>query len=188
MHIYGGNRSQGPSWVMAVAIVIILIVLLRSCTQNNRPLEQQFAAQPPAPGDGQIVLPPLPSSIADLAQTALARINGGTRGTALTPIAEGGSLRVTITSIRKTGSSLQINGSVTNIGTQPLLVGLGDFRFTDGSGTVYTADASTKTTLTSQQQAPLDLNLPIADPRQLVLDIQLPNQPPLHMVLIQAPE
>jgi hypothetical protein len=152
-----------------------------------RPLEQQFAASPPAPGTGRLVLPPLPSSVADLARTAAARIGAGSRAAALTPVAESSRLRVEISGINAADGGLHISGFAFNMGDEPLVLSLNAFRFTDGSGMVYAAESDSGTSLQPGQRVPLDLQLPIADPSQLILDVELANEPPLRMVLLQDP-
>lgn len=187
-----GRRSQGPSWITAVVIFAVLLValqLFRSRVPAGRPLEQQFAARPPAPGagSGQLVLPPLPSSVAGLARTAVARIGAGSRAAALTPVAESARLRVEITAISAAKGGLQITGFAFNTSAAPLVLSLGAFRFTDGSGMVYAAENDAGTTLQPGQRVALDLVLPIADPSQLILDVELVDQAPLRMILLQDP-
>ena len=188
MRAFGQNRSQGPSVLVAIAIFVGLLLavqLFRDRVPDDTSLVQQFAARRPDPAvDGQ-VLPPLPSSVAGLARTTIARIGRGSAAPALTPVAEQGSLRVEIASLRKVDAGLRITGRVTNIGQAPVAVSLAPFRFSDGAGTVYAADNAAATTLQPGQQAPLDLTLPIEAPRQLVLDVQLEGQPPIRMVLMQ---
>ena len=186
-----GKQTQGPSWIFAVVIFAALLVFVQLFRNNMpaaRPLEQQFAAKAPEPGAGQVELPALPSSVSDLARTAAARIDAGSTGQALTPVAEGGELRVEITGMRSAEGGLQVKGMATNIGQRPLPVSLAAFRFTDGTGTVYAPQNDASTTLAPGQRAPLDLTLPIQDPRQLTLDVQPEGGQVLRMVLIQTPQ
>ena len=190
MRVYGHNRSQGPSWVVAVAIFVGLLAVLqlfRGRVPQARPLQQHFAADPPAAGAGRLVLPPLPSSVAGLARTAAARIGAGATGAALTPVAQASSLRVEITGIRRAAAGLRITGVAANTGSSPLPISLAAFRFTDERGMVYAAESNATTTLAPGQRAPLELTLPVRDARQLALEVQLDGQPPLRMVLIQTP-
>ena len=190
MRVYGHSRSRGPSWVLAIVIFLGLLVLLqlfRGAGSGAKPLTQQFAAKPPEPGAGQWELPPLPSSVGDLARTAASRIHSGSTGPALTPVAQNPDLRIEINGIRQAPGGLRVMGSATNSGQRPLSISLADFRFADGTGTVYTAENAATTALEPGQRAPLDLTLPIQDARQLTLDVQVKGVPPLHMVLIQAP-
>lgn len=185
-----GRRSQGPSWVTAVVIFAVLLValqLFRSRMPANRSLEQTFAASPPAPGAGQLELPPLPSSVAELARTAAARIGAGNRAVPLTPVAESTRLRVEISGINAVNGGLHIAGFAVNTSAEPLVLSLSVFRFTDGSGMVYATENDAGTTLQPGQRVPLDLQLPVADPSQLILDVELPNDAPLRMVLLQDP-
>jgi hypothetical protein len=167
--------------------LLIALQLFRGGMPSARPLEQQFAASPPAPGAGRLVLPPLPSSVADLARTAAARIGAGSRAAALTPVAESSRLRVEISGINAANGGLHITGYAFNTGAEPLVLSLADFRFTDGSGMVYAAENDAGSTLQPGQRVPLDLQLPIADSRQLILDVELTGEPPLRMVLLQDP-
>ncbi len=190
MRGFGHNRSQGPSWVVAIVIFLLLVLLLqlfRGRVPPSRPLEQQFAAGPPRPGMGRLVLPPLPSSVAGLARTAAARISTGDRAVALTPVAESSRLRVEITGIRAAEGGLRITGYATNTSAEALTLSLGAFRFTDGSGMVYASETDTGTSLQPGQRVPLDLLLPIMEPRQLILDLELAGEAPLRMVLLQEP-
>ncbi len=190
MRVFGHNRSQGPSWVVAIVIFLLLLLLLqlgRGGAGAGRPLQQQFAASPPRAGTGRLVLPPLPSSVAGLARTAAARISTGDRAVALTPVAESSRLRVEITGIRAAEGGLRITGYATNTSAEALTLSLGAFRFTDGSGMVYASETDTGTSLQSGQRVPLDLLLPIAEPRQLILDLELAGEAPLRMVLLQEP-
>jgi hypothetical protein len=189
MHVYG-KRSQGPSWMTAVVIFVLLLITLqvfRGRTSTNRPLEQQFAASPPEPGTGRLVLPPLPSSVAGLARTAAARISAGSRASPLTPVAESSRLRVEITGLETATGGLHITGFAANIGAEPFVLSLGAFRFTDGSGMVYATENDAGTSLEPGTRVPLDLMLPIADPRELILDVELAGDAPLRMVLLQEP-
>ncbi len=68
-----------------------------------------------------------------------------------------------------------------------MTLSLGAFRFTDGSGMVYASENDTGTSLQPGQRVPLDLLLPIAEPRQLILDLELAGEAPLRMVLLQEP-
>ena len=190
MRVFGHNRSQGPSWVLAIAIFLLLLLLLqlgRGGAGAGRPLQQQFAASPPRAGTGRLVLPPLPSSVAGLARTAAARISSGGRAVALTPVAESSRLRVEITGIRAAEGGLRITGYATNTSAEALTLSLGAFRFTDGSGMVYASENDTATSLQPGQRVALDLLLPIAEPRQLILDLELAGEAPLRMVLLQEP-
>lgn len=185
-----GKQTRGPSWIFAVgafAALLILVQLFRNGMPTARPLQQQFAAKAPAAGSGQVELPALPSSVSELARTTAARIGAGSTGQALTAVAEGGELRVEISGIRNAEGGLQVKGMATNVGQRPLPVSLAAFRFTDGTGTVYAPQNDASTTLAPGQRAPLDLTLPIQDPRQLTLDVQPEGGQALHMVLIQTP-
>ena len=189
MRVFGDDQSQGPSLVLAIVIFVGLLLLLqlfRGSASTGTPLEQHFAASRPAPREGKLSLPPLPTGVVGLARTAAARIAGGQVGAALTPVAEGGSVRVEITSIRKQPDGLQIKGRVTNAGDQPLPVSLAAFHFRDETGTVYAAESAASTTLQPGQRAPLDMTLPIVDASELTLDVQLADEPPLRMVLIHG--
>ncbi len=173
--------------MLIFAVLLIALQLFRGRVPPSRPLEQQFAAGPPRPGTGRLVLPPLPSSVAGLARTAAARISTGDRAVALTPVAESSRLRVEIAGIRAAEGGLRITGYATNTSAEALTLSLGAFRFTDGSGMVYASEIDTGTILQSGQRVPLDLLLPITDPRQLILDLGLEGETPLRMVLLQEP-
>jgi len=196
MRGFGPNQSQGPSWLLAVAIfaaLLLLLQLLRGSTPAVRPLEEQFAARPPEAGGGDsgagnVELPPLPSVVGNLARTAAARIGRGSTAGALTPVAQSAELRIEITGLRRSGTGLQITGGATNTGTGSLAISLADFRFTDETGTVYAAQTAAETTLEPGQRAPLELTIPVPNPKQLVLDVEVQGAPPIRMILLQQPQ
>jgi hypothetical protein len=125
--------------------------------------------------------------VAGLARTAIARLGAGNRAAALTPVATSSRLRVEITGIKAADGGLHITGYAFNTSAEPLVLSLGAFKFTDGSGMVYAAENDAGTSLQPGQRVPLDLLLPIADPSRLVLDLELADEPPLRMVLLQDP-
>ena len=189
MRVHGPGSSQGPSWLVAIVLFVALLVALQLFRGGGAGrLEEQFAARPAPAGAGGIALPPLPDGVAGLARTAIARIGAGGVAQALTPVAQGSRLKVEITGIEQADAGLRIRGVATNIGQEPLALSLGAFRFTDGAGTVYAPSGDAATTLTPGQRVPLDLTLPVEDRRQLLLDVQLEGDTPLHLVLLQAPE
>lgn len=187
MRAYGHN-SQGPSWLVAVVIFVVLlgvVQVFRGRTEGTSGLQRQFGAQPAPEGDGGIELPPLPENIAGMARTAMAQLQAGGAAPALTPVAQSKRLRVEITGLQQVEAGLKISGSIINAGAQPLPVSLSAFHFTDGSGTTYTAQGDATTTLEPGQRAPLDLTLPIQGAQQLTLNVQLEGETPIQMVLLQ---
>jgi hypothetical protein len=187
MRVYG-KPSQGPSWATALLIFVALLVALQFFrTPTNQGLEEQFAARPPAPGAGQLALPPLPSAVADLARTAIERLRGGERGPVLTPVASSASLRVEIDAIEPVSGGYRVTGAATNTGTRSMALSLSAFRFTDAAGTLYVAEGAPETRLRVGQSVPLDMTLPIADPGQLILEVEVDGEEPLRMILLQSP-
>ncbi len=150
MRVYGHNQSQGPSWLIAIVVFVLLIgavQVFRDRTGGSSALQQRFAAQPASEGVPRIDLPPLPEDIAGIARTALARLQSGAPAPALTPVAQNQRLRVEITGIQQVEAGLKISGTISNTGSQPLPVSLNAFQFTDGTGTIYTAQGDAATTL-----------------------------------------
>ncbi|MBA3945375.1 MAG: hypothetical protein H0X37_12515 [Herpetosiphonaceae bacterium] len=151
---------------------------------NARPLAEHFAAAPPSAATTGINLPPLPPNIAGFARTALAHLAGGEQAAALTPVAQNSAIQVTIKGLAPSEQGLHISGQIKNISTAALPISLSAFHFTDEQGTQYAASGGSSTTVAPGQSVPLDMTLPIPQPRQLTLRVEL-SQPPLTMVLIQ---
>lgn len=186
MRVYG-KRSQGPSWVMGVIAFIVVLLLVQAYRNRStaRPLSEHFAAAPPSASTTGINLPPLPPNIAGLARTALARLAGGQAAAALTPVAQNAAIQVTITGLAPSGQGLHISGEIKNVSAAALPISLSAFHFTDEQGTQYAASGGGSTMVAPGQRVPLDMTLPIPQPHQLTLRVELPQQPPLTMVLIQ---
>ncbi len=181
-----GKRGGGPGLMLGIVGFVVLVLAVQwSRGSNARPLTEQFAAGP-APSGPALSVPALPTGIAGLARSAVARLAGGNTAPALTPLAQAGSLQVVITELAPGAQGLHIAGEAINTGTAPLLVSLKDFRFTDDTGTTYAAEQGAATTLAPGQRTPLDLSLPLTNPKQLTLEVTLANQPKLAMVLLQT--
>jgi hypothetical protein len=191
MRAYGDSPNHWPSWLIATLIFVVLVVMLRLASGGNATqtagLQQQFAANPPAPDAGKIELPPVPTNLAGLARTTTARILGGLTSQPLNKLARNEVLEVEISSMDPVEGGLKLVGRVTNISAAPVSVSLDNFRFTDASGTVYASSGSPATLLQPQQTAPLDLSLPIPATSQLTLDVTQPNQQPIQLILLNTP-
>lgn len=181
-----GKSGIGPSVLVGIAGFLVLVLLVVSQRRATLPLSQQFVPRPTVPGDTDWTLPALPSELAQQARTALARLTSGEAARPVTSRADNGLVEVAITQLQGVPQGLQIKGEARNIGAAPFAVSLTDFRFTDGQGVEYAADQGVSTTLQPGQRAPLDLTLPITRPQQLSLLVQLPNQAPLTMTLVQT--
>jgi hypothetical protein len=182
-----GRPGQGPSWIVAVLAFLLLLVVIQLVQGPSQPaLSEQFAARPGA-GDINVELPPVPTSLAALAQTTTARILGGQASAPLTGEGQNEVLRVRIDQISPEADTIRLQGTVTNISAAPLDISLDAFRFTDATNTVYSSSGSPATTLQPNQAAPIDITLPIANPTQLKLDITQPDTTPFTIVLLNTP-
>jgi hypothetical protein len=190
MRAYGDSPNHWPSWLVAILIFVVLVAVLRFASGGNPTqtggLQQQFAANPPAPDAGQIELPPVPTNLAALARTTTARILGGLTSAPLNKLGRNEVLEVEISSIDPVDGGLKLTGRVTNISTAPVSVSLDSFRFTDAGGTIYASSGSPATSLQPQQTAPLDLSLPIPATSQLTLDVTLSGQQPIQLILLNT--
>lgn len=187
MRTFGDQR--GPSWITAVLIFMILIALVQLFGRSgpqSRALGEHFAASPPAADAGQIPLPPIPTDLIGLARTTTARLLGGQPGQPLTTVDQNESLRVEIESLAPQEGQLRVRGYVTNIGAEPLDLSLDVFKFVDETGTTYASTGSPSTTLPPHQRVPLDIMLPLANPRLLQLRVTQPGLTPLELTLINT--
>lgn len=168
-------------------LVLIAVVQLFGAGGGGNTLSDRFADGRTVPGLAPgLSLPPLPTSISELARTAVARLAGGQQAPALTPVAQNETLRVEITRLTPTEQGLRITGEVSNIGKDAMVVSLSQFHFIDEQGTKYATENGAGTTLGPGQRAPLDLTLPLTQPRQLSLEVEVPGQPLLTMTLVQS--
>lgn len=187
MRAYGNQGPRTSPILIAIVIFVVLLVIMRVMGgQQADVLRQTFAAAPPAANAGEITLPPVPTGIANLARTATARILGGQATAPLSQRGENGALRVAIETIQPEANELRVLGSVTNISSAPVDVSLDAFKFIDETSTVYAITGSPAATIQPGQTAPLDIKLPINNPRQLKLSVEQPGQPPIEIVLLNA--
>jgi hypothetical protein len=191
MRVYGNPQNHGAHWLTAIIIFVVIVFAIqlieRRGPEQERTLQQQFAASPPAADAGTIPMPPLPTDMVALARTTTARLLGGQAGAPLNSVAQNETLQVRIDSIKSEGNTLRLSGSVANIGTAPAIVSLDAFKFSDASGTVYASSGGPTTTLEPGQQAPLDITLPIANPSVLRLEVEQPNQGKIELQLLNTP-
>jgi hypothetical protein len=187
MRAFGNKPQRWPPWITATLIFLVLIAVIQIVgrTQPQR-LQQTFGAAPPDANAGQIPLPPVPTDLVGLARTATARMRAGLAGAPLTRQAQNESIRVQIDSITPEGESLRLAGGVTNISSAPVAISLDSFKFIDSSGTSYASSGSPATTLEPQQQAPLDITLPIKDPTLLKLEVAPTGQAMFELTLINT--
>jgi hypothetical protein len=185
MRLQGESRDRRPSILLALVIFVVLVLLVQQVSQRQttRPLQEHFAASSPA-SDEELQFPPVPTQLVPLVQTTTALISGGQAAPALTPVAQTDTLRIEIDQIASEEEGLRITGNVINISPNPVDVSLDAFRFIDADNGVYVSSGSPTTTLQPGQQAPIDLQLPITDPTGLQLEITLPDQPPIEMILL----
>lgn len=189
MRAYGSSDGRWPPLVTALVIFVVLIGIVQIASRaGNQPdaLQHQFAASPPAPNAGQIVLPPVPTNLVALARTTTARVLGGLASAPINRVGRNQVMQVEISRIEPVADGLKLAGNVTNIGTAPLPVSLDSFKFTDATGTVYASTGSPATQLEPQQSVPLDITLPIVNATSLTLAVEQPGQPVINLVLLQA--
>lgn len=184
-----GEQRGGPSWITALVIFVILIALMQlmsRSTPQSQSLGEQFAASPPAADAGQIPVPPIPTDLIGLARTTTARLLGGRAGQPLSNADQNEALRVEIESLEPQEGQLRVRGHVTNISPQPLDLSLDVFKFVDETGTTYASTGSPSTTLPPDQRVPLDITLPLSNPRLLQLRVTQPELTPLELTLINT--
>lgn len=187
MRAYGNNSNpRSPILIAAVIFVILIVVIQLVGRQQSQVLEQTFAAAPPDANAGQIGLPPVPTNLASFARTATARILGGLATAPLTQTDDNGQLRVQINRIQPENGSITVSGNVANISSAPIDVSLDAFKFIDETNTVYASTGNPPQTLPPGQEAPLSITLPIANPTQLKLNVELPGQPVIELALLNA--
>lgn len=185
------DENRIPIWLGGIALALILIVISTRGGVGNQALSQRFAPQPtdpnappPAPLDlPQIHLPSLPPDMQSTLTSIGQRIAGGQPVPALTPVASGPRIRVTISQIKRDGERVQVSGSVENLGDAPLAIPTTAFSFRDSAGVVYTTSGDSST-LQPRQRIALNISVPLPAERGLTLVASLPPDPPLEQVLI----
>lgn len=186
------EKQQFPLWLGGVLLAVVLIFIAsRVNTPVNPVLQQKFAPQPidpNAPTSAPFALPgvSVPTGLQEQFDQLRNRFNSGDEVPALTPIAEGGPVRMEIASLQRSGENVQVNGTIQNTGSVPLDVPLSAFSFQDSTGVAYAIEGSGQTTIQPGEQAPFNLEVPLPEGRGLTIILTLPSQLPLEQVLVPA--
>lgn len=185
------RQSGIPGLIWGVLGGMLLIVLVsRGCgAQGN--LRGVFA---PRPGDPSVAVLPLPAlSLAALPEgvrnahaTASALLGQEGDTPALTPVAEGSGLRVSVERVDRRAAGVGVKGSIVNTGDTERVVPATALTFQDTQGQVY-ALSSGSATIAPGGRAAIDMTVPIAEGSGLTLVVSLPPDPPLTLVLLAKP-
>lgn len=183
------NESSLLPWVGGILAGLVLIFLTTlGGSANTTALQRHFAPNPNSPTSQPFQLPiislpnlspEMQARIADLSD----RLALGQAVPALTPVASSSRIRVEIQQIKRNGENVQISGTLHNIASSSVDVGLSAFSFRDSLGTSYAASGGS-TTLQPGQSTTLDLSLGLPNGRGLTMIFNLPPDPPVEQVLI----
>jgi hypothetical protein len=189
------SRSALP-WVVFGLLIAFGLIWLASGGQpgRNQALEQQFKPRPLAPGEPtpapfqlpQVSLPELPPDVQQAVAAAENQLRSGGAVPALTPVAESGRARVTVTEVRREGEVVRVRGEVGNLAGETLEIPPGAFSFRDSAGTNYATTGTGGATLAPGQGTAFDLTVPLPEGYGLALILTIPPDPPLEQVLVVA--
>jgi hypothetical protein len=194
------NDERIPSYlIFGLLLAVVMIGLSSVLSSRNLPANQglvkQFVPQTPDPNVPtpapwqlpQVRLPDLPPEIRQTVDGAWQRFVRGDQTVALTPVATNQRVRVEITSVQRANDQVQIKGTVTNSGSQPLPISTASFSFRDSTGQTYSVSGSGSVNLAAGQSTVLELSVPVPPERGIVLILNLPPDPPLEQTLLLAP-
>jgi hypothetical protein len=183
-----------PMWMGGILLALVLILLSNrgSGGLTNPVLIGRFVPRPADPSVPtaqafqlpQVHLPSMPPTVQDTLIKLRDRFAGGQAIPALTPVAAGPRVRVTVGEVRRVGDQVQIKGSVVNLSDVPLTIPSGAFAFRDSAGVSYSTGGSAAVTLATAQSTVLDLGVPLPNGRGLTLVLNIPPDPPLEQVLV----
>jgi len=189
------SRSVVP-WVVSGLLLALGLIWLATGGQpgRNQLLEQQFMPRPLAPGEPtpapfqlpQVNLPELPPEVQQAVAAAESQLQSGGAVPALTPVAESGRARVTVTDVRREGEILRVRGEVANLAAGTLEIPPGAFSFRDSAGTNYATTGTGGASLAPGQRTAFDLTVPLPEGYGLTLLLNLPSDPPIEQILVMA--
>jgi hypothetical protein len=187
------EESSLPYLIGGVLLAVVLILLtFRSSPPNETVLSQRFAPQPVDPLQPtlapfelpQVRLPDLPPDAATQISDLAEQFAGGGSIPALTPVATGPTLSVSVESLRRSGGRVSVRGTLANTGTAPIQVAPESFLFRDSAGVSYATEGSGSTSLAPGDSTSFDLSIPLPERRGLTLIVDIPPAPPLEQTLI----
>jgi hypothetical protein len=132
----------------------------------------------------RVTLPELPPDTQQNVSKIREALAGGQTAPALTPVAQGGGVTVTVRDLSRVGDQVSVRGSVRNGRSAPLAIGPEAFGFRDSAGTSYTTQGSGATELQPGQETDFDLSVPLPEGRGLILSLSIPPDPPIEQTLL----
>jgi hypothetical protein len=187
------EESSLPFVAVGVLLALVLIVVtFRSSPPNESVLSRRFAPQPVDPLKPtlspfelpQVSLPDLPPDAQTRISDLTEQLAGGRSIPALTPVATGPGLRVSVEALRRSGERVSVRGTLANTGQSPIRVAPESFLFRDSAGVSYTTEGSGSTQLAPGETTSFDLSIPLPAQRGLTLIVDIPPEPPLEQTLI----
>jgi hypothetical protein len=189
------QRSENGLPFVVVGVVVALVVILftfQSRPPNNTILQRQFAPQPIDPSVPtlapfelpQVSIPDVPPALRTTISDLTEQLANGKSIPALTPIATGARLQVTVRDLSQIGNTVSVRGSVRNTSTNRLTISPEAFLFRDSMGVSYATVGSNPATLEPGEQTSFDLSVPLPKGNGLTLIVSVPPDPPIEQILI----
>jgi hypothetical protein len=189
------QRSENGLPFVVVGVVVALVVILftfQSRPPNDAILQRQFAPQPIDPSVPtlapfelpQVSIPDVPPALRTTISDLTEQLASGKSIPALTPIATGARLQVTVRDLSQIGNTVSVRGSVRNTSTNRLTIAPEAFLFRDSTGVSYATVGSNPATLEPGEQTSFDLSVPLPKGYGLTLIVSVPPDPPIEQILI----
>jgi hypothetical protein len=187
------DESGLPFVIGGLLLAALLIgVSFQLGAPNSAVLSQQFVPRPRDPSEPtlapfelpQVTLPDLPPDAQTRISDLTEQLAGGRPVPALTPVASGASVRVTIDELRRSGERVSIRGSLANISQRTVAVAPEAFLFRDSAGVTYATEGTGASQLAPGEETSFDLAVPLPSGRGLTMIVNLPPDPPLEQVLV----
>lgn len=183
------RRSGVPGLALGIIGGLLLIILVSRGGRAQGTLRGVFA---PHPGDPSTAVLPvisledLPQEVRNGQATAIALLGQGQAAPALTPVVEGGGLRIAVERVERRPGGVGVKGSIVNTGGAERTIPATALTFHDTQGQAY-ALSSGSVSIAPGGRAAIDMTVPIAEGSGLTLLVSLPPDPPLSMVLLAGP-
>ena len=176
------ERKSFPLWPIGIGIAVLLIgISIPRQSQTN--LVSVFDAAP-TPDVSGVLEHPLVQSVSDSLNEVAPPVLE-TVVPAVEPVVANDQVAIYMDSVQRVGSTLQMRGRVTNVGTAPFEISVANFAFVDASGVIYGVEGERGTLEVNASEA-FEFTVPVPPSRTLTMTLTLDDASQLVYPILQT--